>query len=83
MAYIIGALGGSLPLPAGVGSVLGMVGMLVLYGVPHKDAFVAVILYQAVGQLVPLTGGAIAWLFLRLSLGPLRGPVAGSTSEEA
>jgi len=68
MAYIIGALGGSLPLPAGVGSVLGMVGMLVLYGVPHKDAFVAVVLYEAVGLIVPLFGGAIAYLLVRREL---------------
>ena len=78
LAYIIGALGGSLPLPAGIGSVLGMVGMLALFGVAHGDAAVAVILYQAVGELVPLVGGAIAWLFLRVTLGsvgkPLRGP---------
>jgi uncharacterized protein (TIRG00374 family) len=71
MAYIIGAIGGSLPLPAGVGSALGMVGMLVLYGVPHEDAFAAVIIYQAIGQLVPIVGGAIAWLILRVTLGPL------------
>jgi len=33
MAYIIGALGASLPLPAGIGGVAGIAGMLVLYGV--------------------------------------------------
>jgi hypothetical protein len=38
---------------------------------PHNDALAAVIIYQAVGQLVPIVGGAIAWLFLRLTLGPL------------
>ena len=72
MAYIIGALGGSLPLPAGIGAVLGMVGMLVLYGVPHNDALAAVIVYQAIGQLVPLLGGGIAWVFLRFTIGPLK-----------
>ena len=35
MAYIIGALGGSLPLPAGVGAVGGIAGALILYGVGH------------------------------------------------
>jgi uncharacterized membrane protein YbhN (UPF0104 family) len=72
MAYIIGALGGSLPLPAGIGAVLGMVGMLVLYGVPHNAALAAVIVYQAIGQLVPLVGGGIAWVFLRFTIGPLK-----------
>jgi uncharacterized membrane protein YbhN (UPF0104 family) len=67
MAYIIGALGGSLPLPAGAGAVGGMVGMLILYGVPHEAAVVAVLVYQAIGQLVPLVGGGIAYLLLRTS----------------
>ena len=61
MAYIIGALGGSIPLPAGVGSIGGMVGMLIVYGVDHNAAVAAVILYQAIGQLVPLIGGGIAY----------------------
>jgi uncharacterized membrane protein YbhN (UPF0104 family) len=74
MAYIIGALGGSLPLPAGVGSIGGMVGMLILYGVGHNAAVAAVVLYQAIGQLVPLIGGAIAYLFLRREFGSLREP---------
>jgi uncharacterized membrane protein YbhN (UPF0104 family) len=72
MAYIIGALGGSIPLPAGVGSIGGMVGMLILYGVDHNAAVAAVILYQAIGQLVPLIGGGIAYLLLRGKLGRIR-----------
>ena len=81
MAYIIGAVGGSLPLPAGVGSIAGMVGMLILYGVPHSAALAAVILYQAVGQIVPLAGGGIAYLLLRRQLGPI--PHAVSESQWA
>jgi uncharacterized membrane protein YbhN (UPF0104 family) len=65
MAYIIGALGGSIPLPAAVGTVGGMVGMFVLYGVGKDTAVAAVVLYQAVGLLVPLVGGAIAYALLR------------------
>jgi len=72
MAYIIGALGGSIPLPANIGAVGGMVGMLILYGVGHSVAVPAVLLYEAVGLLVPTTGGAIAYLFLRRQLGPMR-----------
>ncbi|HWW90253.1 MAG TPA: YbhN family protein [Solirubrobacteraceae bacterium] len=72
MAYIIGALGGSIPLPAGLGAVGGIVGMLILYGVGHNAAFAAVVIYQAVGLLVPLVGGAIAYLGLRRSLGQLQ-----------
>lgn len=70
LAYIIGALGGSIPLPASVGSVGGMVGMLILYGVGHNVAVAAVLLYQAVGLLVPFVGGGIAYLLLRRQLTP-------------
>jgi len=76
MAYVIGALGGSLPLPAGLGAVGGMVGVLILYGVRRDAAVSAVILYQAVGQLVPLVGGGISYLFLRARFGPLGGAMS-------
>jgi len=60
MAYIIGALGGSIPLPASIGTIGGIAGMLILYGVAHNAAIAAVLLHQAIGLLVPLTGGGIA-----------------------
>ena len=69
MAYIIGALGGSLPLPAGIGTIGGMVGALIIYGVNHNVALAAVLLYQAIGLVVPLAGGAIAYAILRRDLG--------------
>lgn len=72
MAYIIGALGGSLPLPVGVGTVAGIAGMLILYGVGHEAALAAVIFYQAIGLLVPLVGGGIAYLRLRRDLSSTR-----------
>jgi uncharacterized membrane protein YbhN (UPF0104 family) len=72
MAYIVGALGGSIPLPAGLGAVGGIVGMLILYGVGHNAAFAAVVIYQAVGLLVPLVGGAIAYMLLRRDMAQLQ-----------
>ncbi len=83
MAYIIGALGGSAPLPAGIGAIGGMVGMLILYGVQHNAAVVAVLLYQAIGQLVPLIGGGIAYLFLRGKFGPIEADPIGSRGDIA
>lgn len=65
MAYIIGALGGSIPLPASAGTVGGIGGMLIVYGVGHNAAIAAVLLHQAIGLLVPLTGGGIAYAILR------------------
>jgi MFS family permease len=71
MAYIIGALGGSLPLPASIGTIGGIVGMLIVFGVAHTPAIAAVLVYEAIGLLVPLVGGAIAYLLLRRHLGPI------------
>jgi uncharacterized membrane protein YbhN (UPF0104 family) len=71
MAYIIGALGGSIPLPASAGTIGGIAGMLILYGVSHNAAIAAVLLHQAIGLLVPLAGGAIAYAILRPRVGPL------------
>lgn len=65
MAYIIGALGGSVPLPATLGTIFGISGMLIVYGVDHNAAIAAVVLRQAIALLVPLTGGAIAYASLR------------------
>jgi len=72
MAYIIGALGGSLPLPAAAGTIGGMAGMLILYGVASHAALAAVLLHQAIGLIVPVTGGAIAYVILRRRFGPIR-----------
>jgi uncharacterized membrane protein YbhN (UPF0104 family) len=72
MAYIIGALGGSIPLPAGIGAAGGIAGMLILYGVGRSPAVAAVLIYEAVGLLVPLIGGSVAYLLLRREFGPMR-----------
>lgn len=72
MAYIIGALGGSIPLPGGIGAVGGIAGMLMLYGAGRNAAIAAVLFYEAIGLLVPLLGGGIAYLFLKRQLGPMK-----------
>jgi hypothetical protein len=38
----------------------------------------AVLIYEAVGLLVPLTGGGIAYLILRREFGPLQTPQQGA-----
>jgi len=77
MAYIIGALGGSLPLPGAAGTIGGIAGMLILYGVAANEAVAAVLLHQAIGLLVPLAGGSIAYTILRRRFGSLRSPAMG------
>jgi uncharacterized membrane protein YbhN (UPF0104 family) len=77
MAYIIGALGGSLPfIPAGAGAAGGIGGMLILYGIHHGSAVAAVIVYEAIGLLVPFVGGGLAFLLVRRHLEPLAGETA-------
>jgi uncharacterized protein (TIRG00374 family) len=71
MCYLIGGLAGSIPLPANLGAVGGMSAMLIVFGVGHNQAVAAVVLYQAIGFLVPLIGGGIAYLFLRREFGSM------------
>jgi uncharacterized membrane protein YbhN (UPF0104 family) len=56
-----------------------MVGMLIVFGVAHNPAVAAVVIYQAVGLLVPAAGGAIAYVLLRHQLG---GPIKESSAVE-
>jgi hypothetical protein len=64
MAYIIGALAGSLPLPAGLGAIGGIGACLILYGAGRNAAVAAAVFYGAVGLVVPLVGGVVAYLLL-------------------
>jgi uncharacterized membrane protein YbhN (UPF0104 family) len=85
MAYIIGALGGSLPLPAGIGAIGGIGGCLIIYGAKPNAAAGAAVFYGAIGLIVPLVGGVIAYLLLRRQLGSARAAHAAggaSSSEE-
>jgi hypothetical protein len=50
----------------------GIAGMLTVYSVHHDPAVAGVLLHQAIGLLVPLAGGTIAYLIIRRKLGPLR-----------
>ena len=46
--------------------------MLIVYGVGHNAAVAAVLMYEAVGLIVPLLGGGIAYMFLRRQFGPMQ-----------
>jgi uncharacterized membrane protein YbhN (UPF0104 family) len=71
MSYLLGGLAGSIPLPANLGAIGGMAAMLVVFGVDKNEAIAAVVLYQAIGYIVPLVGGGISYLFLRRQFGPM------------
>ena len=69
MAYLIGQLGNWLPVPGGIGGVeLGLVGALVLYGLPALTATAAVLLYRVIELWVPAVLGSAAFVQLRLLL---------------
>lgn len=69
MGYLIGELGGLIPVPGGIGGVeLGLVGALVLYGIPVGASVAAVAGYRAIALVVPGVLGVVAFAMLRRSL---------------
>jgi uncharacterized protein (TIRG00374 family) len=69
IAYLIGELGGLIPVPGGIGGVdAGLVGTLVLYNVPITVATSAVLAYRAIALWIPAVLGAGAFAALRHTL---------------
>ena len=69
MGYLIGQLGGLLPLPGGLGGIDGgLVGTLIVYGTPVAPTVAAVLAYRLILFWVPLLVGAFAFLSLRRGL---------------
>ena len=66
MAYFIGMLANTLPLPGGIGGVDGgMVAALVAFGTDPALAIVAVLAYRTIACWLPIIPGAAAWITLR------------------
>jgi uncharacterized protein (TIRG00374 family) len=69
IAYLIGELGGLIPVPGGIGGVdAGLVGTLALYRVSLASAAGAVLAYRAIALWVPAVVGGGAFVFLRRTL---------------
>jgi uncharacterized protein (TIRG00374 family) len=69
IAYLIGQLGNLIPIPGGIGGVeLGLIGALVLYGVPAVNATATVLLYRVIELWIPALLGAVAFVQLRALL---------------
>ena len=69
MAYLIGQLGGLLPLPGGIGGIDGgLIGALIVYGVPAAAAAAAVLAYRVILFWLPLLIGGVAFAQLRKGL---------------
>src|SRR3954470_7501709 len=65
MGYLIGQLGGLLPLPGGVGGIDGgLIGVLVLYGAPLAGTVAAVLAYRLILFWIPLIVGTPAFITL-------------------
>jgi uncharacterized protein (TIRG00374 family) len=69
MGYLIGQLGGLLPIPGGIGGIEGgLIGTLVVYGTPAAVTAAAVLAYRLILFWLPLLLGAIAFASLRRGL---------------
>jgi uncharacterized protein (TIRG00374 family) len=69
MGYLIGQLGGLLPIPGGIGGIDGgLIGTLVVYGAAAAETAAAVLAYRVILFWLPLVLGAPAFLSLRRAL---------------
>jgi uncharacterized protein (TIRG00374 family) len=69
MGYLIGQLGGLLPLPGGVGGIDGgLIGTLIVYGAPAAATAAAVLAYRVILFWLPLLLGGLAFASLRRAL---------------
>ena len=66
MGYLIGQLGGLLPIPGGIGGIDGgLIGTLIVYGAPAAVVGAAVLAYRVILFWLPLALGGIAFFQLR------------------
>ena len=66
MGYLIGQLGGLLPIPGGIGGIDGgLIGTLIVYGTAAAGTAAAVLAYRVILFWLPLVVGGIAFASLR------------------
>ena len=82
MAYLVGLMANSIPIPAGLVAVEGgLIGMLVLFHVrPVAAVVAAVVTYRAISLWLPALIGSAAFFSLRREIGE---PVVGASPEPA
>jgi uncharacterized membrane protein YbhN (UPF0104 family) len=69
MGYLIGQLGGLLPIPGGIGGIDGgLIGTLIVYGAPAAGTAAAVLAYRVILFWLPLVVGGIAFAELRRNM---------------
>jgi uncharacterized membrane protein YbhN (UPF0104 family) len=76
MGYLIGQIGGLLPIPGGIGGIDGgLIGTLIVYGAPAATTAAAVLGYRVILFWLPLIAGGTAFAALRRDM-PSRGELA-------
>jgi uncharacterized membrane protein YbhN (UPF0104 family) len=66
LGYLIGQLGGLLPIPGGIGGIDGgLIGTLIVYGTPAAGTAAAVLGYRVILFWLPLIAGGVAFAALR------------------
>jgi uncharacterized membrane protein YbhN (UPF0104 family) len=69
LAYLIGQLGGNIPIPGGIGGIdAGLIGVFVLYHQPLAVTTAAVLAYHAIALWVPALLGGLAFVQLHSTL---------------
>jgi uncharacterized membrane protein YbhN (UPF0104 family) len=84
VAYFVGMLANTLPLPGGVGSVDGgMIGAFVAFGVDPASAIVAVLAYRFFAFWLPIAPGAVSFASLRRTVSRWEAEDAGEIAAPA
>jgi uncharacterized membrane protein YbhN (UPF0104 family) len=84
VAYFVGTLANTLPLPGGVGGVDGgMIGALIAFGVEPELALLSVLAYRGFAFWLPILPGALAYLGLRRTVARWAREDAGELPEPA
>lgn len=69
MAYLIGQLGGEIPVPGGIGVVSGgLIGALTIYALPISLATASTLAYRAIALAIPILFGGLAMISLTRTL---------------
>jgi uncharacterized membrane protein YbhN (UPF0104 family) len=69
LGYLIGMLGGNVPIPGGIGGIDGgLIGTLTLFHEPLAATTVAVLAYHAISLWIPAVVGSVAFVRLRATL---------------
>lgn len=69
LGYLIGQLGGLLPIPGGIGGIDGgLIGTLIVYGAPAAVTAAAVLAYRVILFWLPLLLGGVAFFQLRRNM---------------